>query len=199
MKLALARAMLLKADVLLLDEPTNHLDIQTRDALSMALQEYAGAVVIVSHDRYLLRTLSDRFLLVQHGKLRDFDGDLDDYRQLLRQIDDFRNDTGRTTDESKRAKRREEAERRKNLRPLRYALEQAECTLETLQYRLQELETALSDTNLYTENKKDRLKRLLREKGEIDRNILESEEIWLNALQNLEEAEKTVGATNESR
>ena len=82
-RLALALVAYTRPNLLLLDEPTNHLDLEMRQALAMALQEYAGAVVLVSHDRHLLTTVSDRFLLVSDGRVREFDGDLDDYARWL--------------------------------------------------------------------------------------------------------------------
>ena len=82
-RLALALVAFRRPNLLLLDEPTNHLDLEMRQALAMALQEYTGAVVMVSHDRHLLATVTDRFLLVDGGRVQEFDGDLDDYARWL--------------------------------------------------------------------------------------------------------------------
>ena len=82
-RLALALLIYQKPNLLLLDEPTNHLDLNARDALNLALQDYQGAMVLVSHDRYLLRTVADDFWLVADGNAKAFTGDLDDYRQWL--------------------------------------------------------------------------------------------------------------------
>src|SRR6185369_6288630 len=82
-RLALALVALRRPNLLLLDEPTNHLDLEMRQALAMALQEYVGAVIMVSHDRHLLATVTERFLLVDAGRVQEFDGDLDDYARWL--------------------------------------------------------------------------------------------------------------------
>jgi ATP-binding cassette subfamily F protein 3 len=82
-RLALALVVARRPNLLLLDEPTNHLDIEMRHALTLALQEYEGAVVIVSHDRHMLRTTADDFWLIADGEVQPFDGDLDDYRSWL--------------------------------------------------------------------------------------------------------------------
>src|SRR5262249_28356052 len=84
-RLVLALTSWLRPNLLLLDEPTNHLDLEMRQALSVALQEYAGAVVLVSHDRHLLRTVADEFRIVSDGRVTPFDGDLEDYAQWLAQ------------------------------------------------------------------------------------------------------------------
>ncbi len=194
-RLVLAMLAYQRPNLLLLDEPTNHLDIQMRDALSIALQDYTGALVIVSHDRHLLRTLTDRFLLINQGELRDFDGDLDDYRESLKYNAGIQSGPAQTVNDSRRNQRRVEAERRTRLRPLRVALEQAETNLDKFHKRLHELESALSDTTLYTAENHDKLKTLLREKSDLDRTILESEEIWMRVLQELEEAEKNISYT----
>ncbi|OYD60567.1 UNVERIFIED_ORG: hypothetical protein BDU10_9949 [Burkholderia sp. CF145] len=84
MRLQLARALMCPSDLLLLDEPTNHLDLGTREALGMALNEFEGTVMLVSHDRALLRAVCDEFWLVTKDGVEPFDGDLDDYQQFLR-------------------------------------------------------------------------------------------------------------------
>jgi ATP-binding cassette subfamily F protein 3 len=194
-RLVLAMLAYQRPNLLLLDEPTNHLDIQVRDALSIALQDYMGALVIVSHDRHLLRTITDRFILVNRGRLRPFDGDLDDYRNSLRQNAEIQPDNAPPANDSRRNQRRVEAEQRKQLRTLRGTLEKCESDLEKLQNRCHELEGTLSDAELYAADRREKLKALLREKSNLDRNILESEEIWMRALQELEEAENSVGQT----
>ncbi|MGH8550802.1 MAG: ATP-binding cassette domain-containing protein [Methylococcales bacterium] len=192
-RLVLAMLAYQRPNLLLLDEPTNHLDIQVRDALSIALQDYEGALVIVSHDRHLLRTITDRFILVDRGRLRAFDGDLDDYRDSLQQNAGIQPENAPPANDSRRNQRRLDAERRKRLRPLRSALDKCESDLEKLQNRVQELEGALSDTGIYAVDGKDRLKVLLSEKRDLDRKVMESEKIWMRALQELEEAEYMAG------
>ena len=82
-RLALALIVWQRPNLLLLDEPTNHLDLETREALTMALAQFEGTLVVVSHDRHLLRATTDQFIIVADGKLQPFDGDLDDYRDWL--------------------------------------------------------------------------------------------------------------------
>ena len=178
-----------RPNLLLLDEPTNHLDIQVRDALGLALQEYVGALVLVSHDRHLLRSLSDLFILVNRGRAIPFHGDLEDYRDTLRQSAEVRPETPAVSEDSRRAQRRIEADLRKRLRPIRMELEKAEKRMEQLQNRQQALESALSDRELYEAANKDQLMASLREKKEIDRALAETEETWIEALQRLEDAE----------
>jgi ATP-binding cassette subfamily F protein 3 len=83
MRLNLAQALMCRSDLLLLDEPTNHLDLATREALAVALNEFEGTLMLVSHDRALLRSVCDEFWLVGRGRVGDFDGDLDDYQRYL--------------------------------------------------------------------------------------------------------------------
>ncbi len=194
-RLVLAMLAYQRPNLLLLDEPTNHLDIRVRDALSIALQDYTGALVIVSHDRHLLRTLTDQFILVNRGRVSLFDGDLDDYGFSLQQDGGFRPHLAQEADDSRRHQRRVDAERRNRLRPMRARLEKAESDLDTLQNRRLELEHTLSDSGLYAADNKERLRELLRAKSELDRKIGETEEIWMRALQQLEDAENNIART----
>src|SRR5688572_27961759 len=107
---------------MLLDEPTNHLDLEMRQALAVALQDYTGAVVLVSHDRHLLRTFADQFIIVSNGAAQPFDGDLEDYAEWLSKSDATPATDKPTTAESadaKKQRKRDEAERRNRLTPLR--------------------------------------------------------------------------------
>jgi ATP-binding cassette, subfamily F, member 3 len=192
-RLVLAMLAYQRPNLLLLDEPTNHLDIRVRDALSIALQDYQGAVVIVSHDRHLLRTITDRFFLISRGQFSPFDGDLDDYRETLKQNSGNPVNSSQPANDSRREQRRSEAERRRQLRPLRLAIEKAESDLDALQRQVGALERILADPELYAERNKERLKELCLEKSDLDRRILESEEIWMRALQDLEDAEHEIG------
>src|SRR5215831_6253116 len=126
-RLVLALVSYLRPNLLLLDEPTNHLDLEMRQALAVALQDYAGAVVLVSHDRHLLRTVADQFFIVSNGAVRPFDGDLEDYARWLAQSDSTPTPQAETqTAESRKQRKREEAERRNRLTPLRNAIAQCE-------------------------------------------------------------------------
>ena len=196
-RLALALLIFQKPNLLLLDEPTNHLDLDMRHALGLALQDYEGALVLVSHDRYLLRSVTDDFWLVSAGGLQTFDGDLDDYR---RQLAELRRTTSLATvgidhgGLSRKDQRRQQAEKRTQLGPLRKALSQAESRLESLSRSKQDLETQLADPILYEAGEKDRLKSLLAQKVEIDRELDLAEQGWMEASEALEAAEREIAA-----
>ncbi len=180
-----------KPNLLLLDEPTNHLDIDSRDALNLALLEFSGAVVMVSHDRHLLRTLTDSFCLVNEGTVRPFDGDIDDYGEFLaREKAGRKATTEKTLTVTRREIRRMEADRRKHLQPFRNRLENAEAVHSTLQSRLEEMEKKLAEPDFYVDENKDRLKLFLLERSGLDEQLFESEEDWIQAFQALEDAEQ---------
>jgi ATP-binding cassette subfamily F protein 3 len=192
-RLALALLIYQKPNLLLLDEPTNHLDLNARDALSLALQDYQGALVVVSHDRYLLRTVADDFRLVADGVVESFSGDLEDYRRWL---DERRNarDTDASTKPvaSRKDQRRSEADRRKMLRPLQLAQQKAEAALEKLTAAQRHLEEQLADPGLYQAEAKPRLQALLLEKAGIDKALADAETKWLEASEALEAAAAAV-------
>jgi len=188
-RLALALLIYQKPNLLLLDEPTNHLDLNARDALNLALQDYQGAMVLVSHDRYLLRTVADDFWLVADGTAEKFAGDLDDYRQWL---SDRRALSQAPMEDktilSRKDQRRLEAERRRALRPFQQALEHAETTLAKLTAEKKRLEEQLSDPALYESDSKAVLQALLLEKAGVDRRMADAEFAWLEASEALESA-----------
>ncbi|MCU0870150.1 MAG: ATP-binding cassette domain-containing protein, partial [Burkholderiales bacterium] len=158
-RLALALIVHARPHVLLLDEPTNHLDTDARDALTLALQDFEGAVLLVSHDRALLRACADVLWLVEGGTVGEFDGDLEDYRQRLERGDPqpMRDrggvDAAPTPAPDPRTRRREEAEARQRLqakrRPLEQRLAKIEAQLETSRARRAALESALAAPDIY--------------------------------------------------
>jgi ATP-binding cassette subfamily F protein 3 len=182
--------LLARANVLLLDEPTNHLDLEMRYALSRALQDFEGALVVVSHDRYLLRTVTDDFWLVADGKADSFNGDLEDYRKLLAER---RNRA--TAEETKPAavsrkdQRRLDAEKRQQLRPFQQALAKTETALEKLTQAKGHLEAQLADPALYEPSGKEKMQTLLLEKAKLAKQLEETESAWLEAVEALETAE----------
>jgi ATP-binding cassette subfamily F protein 3 len=183
-RLVLAMLVYQRPNLLLLDEPTNHLDLEMRHALVLALQEYGGAMIIVSHDRHLLRSVCDQFLLVDAGKVREFDGDLDDYREWLlegQRDEQTRNEAPKAEHSaaSRKDQRRLEAEARQRLQPLRKQLEKVEKQLDKLQRQRANLEQQLADTDIYQPARKEDLHHLLRQKGELDKAYQQSEEEWL--------------------
>ena len=191
-RLALAIIAWQKPNVLLLDEPTNHLDLEMRQALTMALQEFEGAVIVVSHDRHLLRNTVDQFLLVADGRVSEFDGDLEDYyRWLAQQKQALAGDTKPTDNTAKVDKknlRQQSAAQRQQLKPLTNKLKNLESQMEKLQRRLSEIETHLSDTGIYDDVNKKQLQELLAEQARLQPQLMECEENWLLISEEIEAA-----------
>jgi len=196
-RLVLATLVHRRPNLLLLDEPTNHLDIEMRHALSVALQDYEGALLVVSHDRSLLGTVCDDWLLVGDGRVQPFDGDLDDYRRWLK---DRPQQGGNGWEEDRKSKaaapaidrkqqKREQAEARRRLQPLKQELRKLERELDKLSDEQKELEQQLADPALYEAGAKERLKTLLTDKGRIDGRLNEVEERWLEVGEALADAE----------
>ncbi|ESS66227.1 ABC transporter-like protein [Methyloglobulus morosus KoM1] len=189
-RLVLALLVYKNPNLLLLDEPTNHLDLEMRHALSVALQDYQGAIVLVSHDRHLLRTVTDQFLLVGEGKLQPFDGDLEDYRLWLneRKKDEDKSADDEMATVSRKDQRKQEAEFRKKQKPLLDALKKAEQAVEKYHNEQRRLEAELADPSLYSETEKDKLKKLLARKTEVDKALDTAESEWMEAEERLEAA-----------
>jgi len=187
-RLVLALIAYQKPNLLLLDEPTNHLDLELRHALGMALQDFEGAMVLVSHDRHLLRTVTDQLVLVIDGAVQPYDGDLDDYRQwLLTQRQDRLPDSKAASgDLSRKERRRFDAETRQKLRPLRQGVTQAERMVEQLLSEQQALDEQLADSALYAPAEKERLMKLLQQKRSLEQRLEQAEQAWLEAQQALD-------------
>ena len=190
-RLVLALLVYQNPNLLLLDEPTNHLDLEMRHALSVALQDYQGAIVVVSHDRHLLRSVTDQLLLVAGGKVQPFDGDLDDYRVWLteqKKLDD-KSTVEVTTTVSRKDQRKLDAERRQKHKPLYDALKKAELAVEKYHNEQRQLEQALADPEIYEETAKARLKQTLERKIQVDKALDEAESAWMEAEENIENAQ----------
>jgi len=189
-RLALAIIVWQKPNVLLLDEPTNHLDLEMRQALTLALQDFEGAVLVVSHDRHLLRSTVDEFLLVADGQVAAFDGDLDDYYRWLlqRRQDDNAADRAAAPppQQDKKAQRQEAAARRAQLKPLTDKLKKVERQMDKLNQSLSGIETELADPAIYDAENKRRLQELLKSQGETQAQLDECEEQWLALSEELE-------------
>lgn len=188
-RLVLAILVYQKPALLLLDEPTNHLDLEMRLALTVALQEFEGALVVVSHDRHLLRTVTDDLLLVAGGQARHFDGDLDDYRQWLQEQERQEKKPTEQGPSNKKQDRQAAAARRQKLQPIRNKLKSAEKEMEKLTHSLTQLETQLADNSLYSEAGKDKLKTLLAQQADLKAALEQTETDWLQASEQLESAE----------
>ncbi|UVJ44199.1 ATP-binding cassette domain-containing protein [Pseudomonas sp. LS1212] len=189
-RLALALIAWERPNLLLLDEPTNHLDLEMRLALTMALQEFSGAVVVVSHDRHLLKSTTDDFLLVADGRIETFDGDLDDYARWLvdyRQRNAPVSTTPVNVDKTdKKAQRQAAAALRQQLAPHKREADKLERDLGTLHEQLAKVEAALGDSAIYDAARKDELRDLLARQASLKSREADLEEAWMAALELLE-------------
>ncbi len=196
-RLVLALLIYQRPNLLLLDEPTNHLDLEMRHALTLALQGFEGALLVVSHDRHLLRTVCDQFVLVANGGARVYDGDLDDYAQWLNEhrrgnTQEKVSTTSKTTGIDKRQLRQQEAARRQQLKPYLDQVRKSEKLLGEFQQQLQDIEQKLTDSTLYEADNKDRLKELLARQTTLKQQLQQTENDWLEAAETLELAESSV-------
>ncbi|MCL7928696.1 ABC-F family ATP-binding cassette domain-containing protein [Halomonas llamarensis] len=199
-RLALSLVAWQKPNLLLLDEPTNHLDLEMREALTEALASFEGTVILVSHDRHLLRATVDEFWRVADHRVAPFDGDLDDYRAWLKErLEAERRDTrsekserqnAQPNDDSREARkatRKAAAEMRDKLRPLKKQRDQAESAMEREQAALANVEEVLGDPELYTdEARKTELTKTLACQAEIKARLDDAEAQWLAAEEELE-------------
>jgi ATP-binding cassette subfamily F protein 3 len=179
-----------RPNLLLLDEPTNHLDMETREALTMALTSYEGALLLVSHDRHLLRATCDQLWLVHDGRVAPFDGDLDDYAALVLASRRDRNDTGAGDASSRRAQRQQEAAARQRLadsrRPLQSKLKRLEEELARVSDELRELDARLADPEFYHAGHADEVAVTLKRRGELAGRVDELEASWIAVTTQLE-------------
>jgi len=188
-RLVLALLIFQKPNLLLLDEPTNHLDLEMRHALSMALQEFSGAMVIVSHDRHLLKSVTDQLILVDHGKVEAFDGDLDDYANRLQVPSEKTRDRPVVENSlSKKEARRLEADKRKALQPLKKSVDRLERKIEELNKQLETIEQQLADPELYNEQNAEKMTSLMQDKAYLAKDVSELEEQWMESAEEYEEA-----------
>jgi ATP-binding cassette, subfamily F, member 3 len=191
-RLVLAMLVYQRPNLLLLDEPTNHLDLEMRLALEMALQDYEGALVVVSHDRHLLESVCDDLWLVADGHATPFDGDLEDYRQwLARQDRSSQQASGPERPsagpaQGRRVQRREAAEARQRMKPLRDACARLEQRHGELDAEKARIEARLADPALYEDASKAELQDLLARQGALARELGEVEAQWMEAVQKLE-------------
>ncbi|MFT5426475.1 MAG: ATP-binding cassette subfamily F protein 3 [Gammaproteobacteria bacterium] len=190
-RLALAIVVWEKPNLLIMDEPTNHLDLEMCHALTMALQSFSGAMILVSHDRHLLRNSVDEFLLVADGQVETFDGDLDEYQQWL-----LKSKQGNSVSKiaanvdvpkvDKKEQRRLAAEQRKQLQPMKNKVSKVEAAIESNETELTSIKEQLLDTTLYEAANKDNLQEVLQRQGELKRLNEELEEEWMRLHEELE-------------
>lgn len=197
-RLVLALLVWQRPNLLLLDEPTNHLDLEMRHALTVALQGFEGAMVIVSHDRHLLRLTCNDYYLVDGGEVRMFDGDLDDYHQWLLDAAKAATASVSQVDEAspaqdKKLQKRLEAELRQKLSPLKKRQAKLEAEQSQATDRLAELENLLADTSLYEAEQKPRLTEILAERTRLSQALEESEMNWLELQEEIDTIEAESG------
>jgi ATP-binding cassette subfamily F protein 3 len=201
-RLALALIVWQKPNLLLLDEPSNHLDVETREALATALAEFAGSMLLVSHDRHLLRTTVDSFWIVADGTVSEFDGDLEDYRDWL-----ATRSAGEKTEAARIAaieappatdrklQRRLEAEQRQRIaaarKPLEAKLAKVDAEMEKIRGRLDALDSVIADADLYSDARRAERQKVMSEHGELGKRMSELEEQWLSLQEAIEAVEKT--------
>ena len=206
-RVALAIIAWQKPNLLLLDEPTNHLDLEMRQALTMALQNFDGAIVVVSHDRHLLRNTVDQFWLVSDGAVQEYEGDLEDYerwlaerrkdddeppkREVVEQAAENKVAAGATalTADERKARKRQEAELRQKLSPWRKKQGNLETRMEQLQQELAGVEQQLSDPAIYDDSAKVKLKELLAQQTGLKRELDDVEAEWLEVSETVENLE----------
>ncbi len=196
-RLVLAIMIRQQPNLLLLDEPTNHLDLEMRQALSRALVDYSGAMVVISHDRHLLRSVCDDLLIVNDGRVERFDRSLDDYPAWLREQNTgvgtgkiaAETQPGASSAISRKQQRQAEALQRQKLKPLSDRVRKIEAGLEARRGLMQTIEEKLSDPDIYSEPaRKEELTVIIREQAEHKSAIESLEWEWLEASELLEQA-----------
>jgi ATP-binding cassette subfamily F protein 3 len=202
-RLALAMVAWQRPNLLLMDEPTNHLDLEMCHALTRALQEYAGALILVSHDRHLLNNTVDQFLLIRDGKVEFYEGSLDDYEKLVMErsggkLPAEKGEKGEKGEKEKKTdkevkpaldrkeSRQQSAQQREQIKPLRDKVKKLEQQLESEHNKLKGLEAELGDPQLCEDTNKARLAKLVQEQGELKSKLASTEEAWLQATTELE-------------
>lgn len=193
-RLALAKVTWEKPNLLLMDEPTNHLDLDMRHALTVALQEFSGALILVSHDRHLLANTVDDFYLIHQGSCEEFEGDLEDYAQWLRENSNASAarteglETTKLASEKvdKKELRQQAAQLRQQQAPLRKQASKLEKKLDEHTQRLVLIEAMLGDAEIYEDANKTKLTALLKEQGELKSAVELLEEEWMEVQEELE-------------
>lgn len=189
-RLVLALVIKNKPNLLILDEPTNHLDLDMRESLTLALQEYTGALMVVSHDRHLLRATCESFILVAEHQVTPFNGDIEDYRQLLQsksnagKMSSAASSEGRA--DSRKQQRKQQAAHRQKLAPLRNKIKALEKNIDQQQSFISDLEQQLSDNSLYEEKNREQLKIILQQQSETKTKLEQHEADWLELSDEME-------------
>lgn len=186
-RLVLALLVAKAPNLLLLDEPTNHLDLEMREALNLALLEYPGAIVLISHDRHLLRSICDELWWVKDGSVSPYQGSLEDYALLLpKPTGSERVSTVRKSDSAPKERRRQAAKAREQLAPLRKRVKDAERLVEQLTQQVKRLNVALDDPTLYEPEQTQQLQALTLETQTTKKSLSRAEEAWMAAAEDLQ-------------
>jgi ATP-binding cassette subfamily F protein 3 len=186
-RLALAIIAYQKPNLLLMDEPTNHLDMEMRQALTMALQSFGGAILLISHDRHLLANNVDKFLLVEDGSLNEFDGDLHDYSlRILKNLN--KPQQGKSKKKDRPTEGANKKAEQKIIRQLKAEIMAAEKRLKRLQGKITDVEAVLQSPDTYDGDFQEDLHDLIRNQSELKSEIEEVEQVWLNLSEQLEAA-----------
>ncbi len=195
-RLALAMLSWKKPNLLVLDEPTNHLDMATREALTMALSTFEGALLLVSHDRHLLRSTCDRLILVHDGRVTEYEGDLDDYANLVLEHRKATAAAAKPTSQTeattinRKEERRLEAQERSRIaalkKPLLLKLTAAEKNVTDLTEKLQALDAKIADTEWYRTASQDVVSDTLKERGSVASDLEAAENLWLAITEEIE-------------
>ena len=205
-RLALAIVAYQKPNLLLLDEPTNHLDLDMREALSLALSTYKGALILVSHDRHLLEAIADKLWLIDDGNVSEFNGDLNDYQEFLNKKNrEYKEKLNEKTQNqpkqnliSEKAKaqtyktkeqKKLEAQKRQSLRPLKLEIEKLEKQMEKIKKSLADIDTTLSDLELYSKEP-EKVEILSIERAKLSDELDKCEIAWIEKQDELEQAMK---------
>lgn len=205
-RLALAIVAYQKPNLLLLDEPTNHLDLDMREALSLALSTYKGALILVSHDRHLLEAIADKLWLIDDGNVSEFNGDLNDYQEFLNKKNrEYKEKLNEKTQKqpnqnlvSEKAKaqtyktkeqKKLEAQKRQSLRPLKLEIEKLEKKMDKIKKSLADIDTTLSDLELYSKEP-EKVEILSIERAKLSDELDECEITWIEKQDELEKAMK---------
>ncbi|GKX48319.1 ABC transporter ATP-binding protein [Pectobacterium carotovorum] len=193
-RLVLALIVWQRPNLLLLDEPTNHLDLDMRQALTEALIDFEGALVVVSHDRHLIRSTTDDLYLVHDQKVEPFDGDLEDYQQWLVSLqrqenaaDEAPKENTANSAQGRKDQKRREAELRTQTQPLRKQITKLEQQMEKLGETLAALEARLADSAIYDISRKAELTDCLQQQTKVKIELEETEMSWLDAQEQLEQ------------
>ena len=195
-RLVLALIVWQRPNLLLLDEPTNHLDLDMRQALTEALVDYEGSLVVVSHDRHLLRNTVEEFYLVHDKQVEEFKGDLDDYQKWLteqnsqsttKSAEEKADTENANSSQNRKEQKRREAELRQQTAPLRKKILQLEEKMNNVSEQLAEIENSLADSELYNAENKEKLTALLAQQVDAKKTLEKLEVDWLEAQEQLEE------------